>query len=107
MEDERMSKYLPLTEAAYYILLALIEPNHGYAVMQKVSEISQSTVTVGPGTLYGIFNTFEKEKLIVKVKEEERRKSYALTETGRAVLKEQIRRLMIMAKVGNSSIKQL
>ncbi len=93
-------KYLPLTEATYYIMLSLMEPLHGYGVMQKVEEISQGTVKVGPGTLYGVFSNLEKEGLIVKVKEEDRRKSYALTQKGRQVLMTQIERLEIMSNNG-------
>jgi DNA-binding PadR family transcriptional regulator len=94
------NKYLPLTEATYYIMLSLIEPLHGYGVMQKVEQTSQGTVKVGPGTLYGVFSTLEKEALIVKVKEEERRKCYALTPKGKRVLISQIERLEIMSEKG-------
>jgi DNA-binding PadR family transcriptional regulator len=94
------SKYLPLSEATYYILVALDEPLHGYAIMQKVEAISEGNVVIGPGTLYGAFTTLEKQGLIEKVKEEERRKSYALTERGREVLAEQLRRLQIMVRNG-------
>jgi DNA-binding PadR family transcriptional regulator len=93
-------KYLPLSEATFYILVALDEPLHGYALMQKVEAISEGNVVIGPGTLYGAFATLEKQGLIDKVKEEERRKSYALTERGRAVLAEQLRRLQIMVRNG-------
>ena len=51
--DQKLAKYLPFTEATAYIPLALVEPLHGYAVMQRVDEMSQGTVKVGPGTLYG------------------------------------------------------
>jgi DNA-binding PadR family transcriptional regulator len=108
MNDEyNIQKYLPLTEATYYTLLALIEPRHGYIVMQKVKEISQGTVDIGPGTLYGIFSTLQKEGLILKVKEENRRKTYALTPKGKAVLREQIARLEIMTQGGLESIDDL
>ena len=100
MTKDKTGKYLPLTEATYYIMLALIEPLHGYGVMQKVEQISQGTVKVGPGTLYGVFATLEKEGLIIKVKEEERRKCYALTDKGRWVLAMQIERLEIMRANG-------
>jgi DNA-binding PadR family transcriptional regulator len=90
------NKYLPLTEATYYIMLSLVEPLHGYGVMQKVEKISQGMVKVGPGTLYGVFSNLEKEGLIVKVTEEDRRKCYALTPKGQLVLLRQIERLEIM-----------
>ena len=93
-------KYLPLTESTAYILLSLVEPLHGYGVMQKVEAMSQGTVKIGPGTLYGAFSTLEKEGLIVKVDEVQRRKSYMLTEKGRALLKEHIRRTEILLENG-------
>jgi DNA-binding PadR family transcriptional regulator len=97
-----VNQYLPLTESTYYILLSLVEPLHGYGVMQKVENLSEGTVKIGPGTLYGAFQALEKEALIVKVGEEERRKIYALTGKGREVLKNQINRLVIMVRSGSA-----
>jgi len=97
-ESQNLQKYLPLTESTYYILLALDEPLHGYGVMQKVEKLSEGMVKIGPGTLYGAFQSLEKEGLIIKIGEEERRKIYALTETGKVVLKIQITRLTIMIR---------
>ena len=107
MVEKDIDKYLPLSEATYYILLTLVEPLHGYGVMQKVESISDGTVSIGPGTLYGAFTTLEKEGLIKMIKEEERRKSYALTPKGREALKEQIHRLQIMTRNGQSVLAQL
>jgi DNA-binding PadR family transcriptional regulator len=101
-DDFNTNKYLPLTESTYYILLALSQPLHGYGVMQKVEHISQGTVTIGPGTLYGAFQALEKEGLIQKVGEEERRKIYVLTSKGREILKKQIERLAIMVRSGST-----
>ena len=102
-----MSRYLPLTEATYYILLALVEPLHGYAVMQKVGVMSCGTVSIGPGTLYGAITKLEKEGLVRLTKEEDRRKSYALTDKGRELLAEQIRRVEIMSNNGQAVLPHL
>jgi len=107
MVKDDTNKYLPLTESTYYIMLTLVEPLHGYAVMQKVEEISKGTVKVGPGTLYGAFTSLEKENLIVKVKEDDRRKSYVLTEKGKKVLTNQTKRLEVMTQNGLSVIDLL
>jgi DNA-binding PadR family transcriptional regulator len=104
---DNFAKYLPLTESTYYILLSLIEPLHGYGVMQRVELTSQGTVKMGPGTIYGAFSTLEKEGLIVMVHEEDRRKSYLLTEKGRKVLKEYIHRLEIMTRIGLDIVNSL
>jgi DNA-binding PadR family transcriptional regulator len=95
-----ITKYLPLSESTAYILLALAEPLHGYGVMQMVEQISQETVKLGPGTLYGALTTLEGEGLIIKVGEADRRKTYALTDKGKSVLKEHIRRSEILVKNG-------
>jgi len=91
-------KYLPLTESMFYVMLSLLEPLHGYGVMQKVEAVSRGTVRIGPGTLYGMLTDFEEEGLIVLVKEEDRRKTYALTAKGKRVLARQIERMEIMAR---------
>ena len=107
MATTNTSKYLPLSESTYYIMLSLVEPLHGYGVMQKVETISEGKVTIGPGTLYGAFGTLEKEGLIQMVKEEDRRKSYALTSKGKRVLAEQVERLAVMSKNGQAVLPNL
>ena len=107
MSGNDLNKLLPLTESTYYIMLALIEPLHGYAVMQKIETLSEGAISVGPGTLYGAFSTLEGQGLIVKVQEEERRKSYALTSKGKQVLARQIERLEIMVRGGLAVREQL
>jgi DNA-binding PadR family transcriptional regulator len=106
-QNKTVERYLPLTETTYYILLALTQPMHGYAVMQKVEEISAGVVKLGPGTLYGAFSQLEKGKLIVMVSEEERRKCYALTALGKQLLLAQINRLRIMVSSGEKLIQNL
>ena len=96
-----IKKYLPLTESTSYILLALFHPLHGYALMQKVEEMSQGTVKIGPGTLYGAFSQLEKEGMIEMVKEADRRKSYLITSKGKIILQEHIRRTKILAANGD------
>jgi DNA-binding PadR family transcriptional regulator len=106
-KNNEIQQYLPLTEATYYILLTLIEPLHGYAVMQQVQEISRGLVEIGPGTLYGAFSSLEKEGLIEMVKHENRRKSYRLTAKGKKVLLAQIERLQIMNQLGERVLRDL
>ena len=53
-------KDTPLTEAVYYILLALRKPNHGYGIIQEVERLTGGRVMLGAGTLYGAIQTLEK-----------------------------------------------
>ena len=102
--NKQTPNYLPLTETTSYILIALAEPMHGYALMQKVEVMSQGTVRIGPGTLYGAFSQLEKEGLIQMVSEADRRKSYVLTAKGSSVLREHIHRTGILVKNGLSVV---
>jgi DNA-binding PadR family transcriptional regulator len=105
--ENRINRYLPLSEATCYIMLTLVKPLHGYGVMQMVEKLSEGTVAVGPGTLYGVLTSLEKEKLIVKVREEDRRKVYVLTQVGREVLQAQVERLAVMTREGRKAIQQM
>lgn len=87
-------KLLPLTETMHYILLALREPLHGYAIMQKVEVMSKGQVRIAAGTLYGAIENLLKYKWIVLVPTDDpRRKVYKLTNEGLAILQIEQERL--------------
>lgn len=89
-----------MTEAMYYILLALCTPQHGYAIMNAVSEISQSRVVMGPGTLYGVLTRLQKEKMILLEEDDGRRKVYSITDVGKEALESEYGRLRSMVVDG-------
>jgi DNA-binding PadR family transcriptional regulator len=96
MAQNTIDKHLPLTEATFYILLALVSPKHGYAVMQEAENISQGTLRLAPGTIYGALTSLEESKLIALDGTEGRRKIYQITNQGKEVLRGQIHRYQIM-----------
>ncbi len=80
-------KNLPLTETVYYILLALLEPCHGYLIMQKVEELSEGQVRMAAGTLYGAIENLLKAGFIQPIESDDsRRKVYIITMKGRDIL---------------------
>lgn len=85
--------YVPMTETGFYILLCLQTPNHGYGIVQKVKELTDNEVVLGPGTMYGSLAKMEKDDLIEFVLEEEKRKIYQITELGKEVLEQELRRI--------------
>lgn len=89
-----------MTEAAYYILLALLHPGHGYGMMQRIRELSGGRLVMGPGTLYGALSRMSREGLIVLTGEADRRKTYAITDQGRQVLRREYERLRRMVEDG-------
>ncbi len=99
--DLKMSS--PITESTYYILLSLLKPNHGYGIIQKVEELTNHRVVLGPGTLYGAINTLLEKKWIILYSEEKdsrKKKEYLISEEGRKVLLEEIDRLKELIKNG-------
>ena len=92
-------KNLPLTETVYYILLALIEPAHGYYIMQKVEELSHGQVRLAAGTLYGAIDNLLKLKFIVPTdSEDKRRKMYVITQHGLNILRLDYERMLHMTE---------
>ena len=79
-------KETPLTEAFFYILLALRKPNHGYGIIQEVEQLTDGDIILSPGTMYGSLSKMEKDGLIRFVREEEKRKIYAIAPLGEEVL---------------------
>lgn len=101
MDIEKLKReYLPLTESAYCILLALVERRHGYGIMQHIETLTKGRIKLGAGTLYGSLSRMEKDSLIEAAGEEDRRKLYRLTEQGSALLKLEILRLKELYEIG-------
>ena len=51
--------YLPLTPAAFHVLLALADgAKHGYLILKDVEERTNGTVRLSTGTLYGLIKRF-------------------------------------------------
>ena len=99
-----LSSYLPLTETTWYILVALLEPGHGYYIMQKVETLSEGNVRIAAGTMYGAIENLLKQKLICSVKsEDKRRKVYQTTELGREVLSLEAKRLRYLVQVAEKN----
>lgn len=102
----KRNKNLPLTETVYYVLLALLEPAHGYLIMQKVEEFSDGKVRIAAGTLYGAIENLLKLRFIQPVESEDaRRKVYRITDEGKEVLLLDFQRMKHMINVTERSLK--
>ena len=99
-----------LTEAIYYILLALQEPMHGYGIMQKTSAMSRGRLILSAGTLYGAISNLLEKGWIAPCGESSdmdgRRKLYQITDTGQEVLLAEYERLVELVENGRMNIKK-
>lgn len=98
-----------LTEAVYYILLSLLQPMHGYGIMQNTEALSEGRVRLAAGTLYGALNTLLEKGWISALPEtgdSRGKKEYVITDAGRAALHAEIERLSALAAVGRRLTEQ-
>ena len=107
MTDEAVEGLLPLTHLTYHIMLTVrLGPMHGYAISKAVAELSRGRVAPGTGTFYSALRRMMDEGVLEEVDQPEgvdgrdsRRRFYALTELGRAVLdaeRERLRALLTL-----------
>ncbi|WP_059172667.1 PadR family transcriptional regulator [Bacillus sp. FJAT-27445] len=90
----------PMTEAMYYVLLALMHPNHGYQLMHAITEVSNGRLKMGPGTLYGVLSRMQKDGLISLEEDDGRRKTYQITAEGEQALRIEYSRLKSLIQDG-------
>ncbi|MBQ8258056.1 MAG: PadR family transcriptional regulator [Clostridia bacterium] len=98
--DQHIKKvYVPMTETAFYILLCLREPNHGYGIVQTVEKLTDGAIRLAPGTMYGSLSKMEKDGVIRFIREEDKRKIYKITDLGEEVLALEIKRIERLYKI--------
>ena len=96
-----------LTEAVYYILLSLLEPMHGYGIMQNVEGLSGGRLRLAAGTLYGAISTMLEKGWITALDSmaDSRKKEYVITEAGREVLRAEYMRLKELVDNGRRALE--
>ena len=111
LNPEDIHGFLPLGQAALYILLALAgEERHGYGIMQEAARQSHGKYKPGPGTLYDNLQKLMDQGLIEESRrapanEDPRRRYYRLTSFGRQVLAADIERLEAVVREAKVRLK--
>lgn len=83
-----------LTESMFYVLMAFCQKNMcGIDVAEYIDERTKGRLQIGPATLYTILSKFEKERYIVEIQVEGRKRTYRITERGLNAYKEEVERL--------------
>lgn len=103
--DQHIRKvYVPMTETAFYILLCLKKPNHGYRIVQTVERLTDGAIRLAPGTMYGSLSKMEKDGLIRFIREEEKRKIYQITDLGLEVLQIELNRIERLYRIAHEQM---
>lgn len=96
-ELEKLKKaYLPMTETAFYILLSLSEPRHGYGIAKFVSELTGGRIKLGSGTIYGTLTKMQRDKMITIFDDSDKRVVYEITDSGKNILRAEIERIKLI-----------
>ena len=99
------AQFQTLTEPMFYILLCLQNEVCGIDIMAMVSVISNGRVSIGPGTLYAMLQKFEDNEIIEKTREENRKKWYLITDAGKQMLEDELKRLESMLSDAKFTMK--
>ena len=83
-----------------YILLSLMIERHGYTIMKYIEELSNQSITMGPGTLYTLLKKLCRAECIRRPADCDRTKKYQITDTGRQVLLHEVARRKRMVEDG-------
>ncbi|AQP54115.1 PadR family transcriptional regulator [Vagococcus penaei] len=94
-----------LTDSSYLILLALLKPKHGYAIMKDIDEMTQGNVTIGPASMYTILKKLVKSGDIELEEDDHRKKIYLITEQGRQKLQVEVERRKRLVYLGEKMLR--
>lgn len=97
-----------LTDTNYYILLSMVQPIHGYGIMQMVKDISEGAFEIGPASLYTSLKKMQEAGLIELLDNgESDKKVYKLTDSGRELLKKDYKRRKNMVEQGRRIMEEI
>ena len=83
-----------LTESMFYVLMAFMQsPMCGIEIVEFIDRRTKGRIQMGPATLYTILGKFEKENYIKEISVIGRKRTYQITDLGRAAYTEELARL--------------
>jgi len=99
----------PLTEPVLLILLSLAgKPQHGYALMKDIADLSQGRVVLTTGTLYGALRRLLEDGSIERFEQEDTardKQSYRLKAAGRKQLQEELSRMKQVTRIAAARLR--
>lgn len=98
-----------LSEENLILLMVFQRLIHGYGAAKQVYELSNGRYRIPPGTLYGILNKMTENNLIAKYGEtfvgNKKKTLYLITENGKIVLEENIKRIYALSEIIKEGMK--
>ena len=96
--DNKIKAFTPLSETAYYILLSLNQPRHGYGIIKYVEHLTEKRIVLGSGTVYTTLGKLSKAKFIEVFQDQDRKTIYSITKYGMQLLSLEVARMKTIYK---------
>ena len=93
-----------LTDSIFFTLLVLTEPIHGYLIMQKVAEITDNKIIIGPATMYTTLGKMVSVGWIEDKEIDNSKKEYHITPKGMEVLEKNFKLRQFLVDVAKKFI---
>ena len=108
-EQQSTRRAKPLTEPVLLILVSLAsKPQHGYALMKDIGELSQGRVEVTTGTLYGALRRLLEDGWIERFDQADtsrEKQAYRLTTIGRSHLEMELDRMKQVTRMAAARLR--
>jgi PadR family transcriptional regulator, regulatory protein PadR len=100
----------PFREPTFLILVALADgEQYGYGIIQEIESLSQGSVRLGAGTLYGALDRLADEGLVEATRQEvvdgRHRRYYRLTDRGLGAIQTETQRRLAMATAASRKLR--
>ncbi|MNB72206.1 Transcriptional regulator PadR-like family protein [compost metagenome] len=95
-----------LTDSIFLILLATLEPIHGYRMMQVIHDMTEGSVEIGPATMYTTLKKLKNAGWIAETNEEDSKISYQITDEGSLILLENFKRRISIVEIAKKHFIQ-
>ncbi|MFE4714330.1 PadR family transcriptional regulator [Paenibacillus sp. NPDC056722] len=93
-----------LTDSIFLILLATLEPIHGYRIMQVIQDMTEGDVEIGPATMYTTLRKLKNAGWIAEANEEDLKISYQITDEGKIILLENFNKRIRMVEIAKKHL---
>ncbi len=94
--SKKINANIPLSETAFYILMSLNEPRHGYGIIKYVETLTKGRIKLGSGTVYTTLGKMSKKGFITVYQDKDRKTIYELTKEGKLLVQLEMARVKLL-----------
>lgn len=93
-----------LTDSMFLILLTIIYPIHGYKIMQKIKDMTDNNIAIGPATMYTTLKKMKAAQWIDEIPSEDDKILYQITDKGKEILMNDYRKKQNIVNIARKEL---